>query len=393
MRFFFLAVVLLSVIGPATAAPKDTDIAAKQLALGVSLLKQGKGQGANKTLSPYSIHSALMLLRLGAKGAVASQIDQKLLPGSFSPELQAVYQSMNSAIIQSNDNVTSVVANSLWLSTGYQYRERYRTESEKIFSAEPRQLDYKNPEQARDAINAWVSTKTQSLIPHLLPQGVLTAETTCTIVNALYFKSAWVEAFKKELTKDENFWIKPTSKITVPMMHRSDTMGYFENSDWVGIHLPYKAYDYTFVVLVPKRKLTVEALTQRLTPAVFSQSMREQEFAKVNLSMPRFKVRQSRELLKQLEVYGLTRLGTGDYTEISPNGIGSVGAVLHEAVVAVDEGGTEAAAATAVVLARGAFMRDEKAPKDVKVDHPFAFALIHKPTLAPLFLGVVGDPR
>jgi hypothetical protein len=136
-----------------------------------------------------------------------------------------------------------------------------------------------------------------------------------------------------------------------------------------------------------------EALTQRLTPAVFTQSMREQEFAKVNLSMPKFKVRQSRELLKQLEVYGLTRLATGDYTEISPNGIGSVGAVLHEAVVTVDEGGTEAAAATAVVLARGAFMRDEKAPKDVKVDHPFAFALIHKSTRAPLFLGVVGDPR
>jgi serpin B len=392
MRVLTILMLVLAFISPATATPKDTDITSKQLNLGVSLLRQGSDQDANRTLSPYSIHSALMLLRLGARGEVASQLDQKLLPGSFSPELQTVYQAMNSAIITSNDTVTSVVANSLWLQTGYEYGDRYRAGSEKIFSAEPRHVDYQKPEPAREEINAWVSSKTHSLIPQLLPQGVITRETTCTIVNALYFKAAWIEAFKKELTKDEKFWLTPSREINVPMMHHNDRMGYFENSEWVGVHLPYKAYDYTFVVLMPKRALAAEELSRRLSPKLFSQAMQEQEFTKVNLAMPKFKVRQSRDLLKQLSVYGLTRLATGDYTDISPNGIGSVGAILHEAVVTVDEGGTEAAAATAVVMTK-AFNRDEKPAKDVKVDHPFAFALIHKPTQAPLFLGVVGDPR
>ena len=392
MRVFSLVMVMLAAVGTAGAAPRDLNIASKQLDLGVSLLRQGNGQEANRTLSPYSIHAALMLLRLGARGDTASQIDQRLLPGSFSPQLQAIYQSMNAAVVNSSDVVTSVIANSLWLQTGHQYGVRYRTDSEKIFSAEPRLIDYKKPEQARESINAWVSSKTQSLIPQLLPQGVLTADTTCTIVNALYFKSAWAEAFKKELTKDESFWLTTSSEIKVPMMHHTDSMGYFESSEWIGVHLPYKASDFTFVVLLPKRKLAAEELARQLSSEVFSKAMREQEFTKVNLSMPKFKVRQSRELLKQLAAFGLTRLATGDFSDISPNGIGSVGAILHEAVVTVDEGGTEAAAATAVVVQRG-FIREEQSRKDVTVDHPFAFALIHKPTQAPLFLGIVGDPR
>lgn len=393
MRLVSLVVIIVMVATTATATPKDVDISKKQLELGVWLLKRGSARDSNVTISPYSVHSALMLLRLGARGDTAAQFDTKLLPGSLTPELQTVYQSMNSAITNSSDTVTSVVANSLWLRTGYEYGARYRADSERVFAAEPRHVDYQEPEKARAEINEWVSTKTKSLIPHLLPQGAVTTATTCTLVNALYFKSAWVEAFKKELTKDEGFWLGPTKEIHVPMMHRSDSMGYFEDSRWVGVHLPYKAYDYTFVVIVPKRRLSVGEIAQQLSPSSLSRVMQEQKFTRVNLSMPKFKVRQSQELLKPLEGYGLTRLAAGDYTDISPNGIGSVGAVVHESVVSVDEGGTEAAAATAVVLARGAFIRDQDPPKDVRVDRPFAFALMHRPTQAPLFLGIVGDPR
>lgn len=393
MRVVSIAIIIVLALNTATATPKDVDISGKQLELGVWLLKHGSAQGSNLTLSPYSIHSALMLLRLGARGEVATQFDKKLLPTALTPELQGVYQAMNSAIVNSNDTVTSVVANSLWLRTGYEFVARYSADSSRVFAAEPRHIDYQNPERARAEINEWVSEKTKSLIPHLLPQGAITTETTCTLVNALYFRSAWVEAFKKELTKEESFLVDATSEAKVPMMHRGDSMGYFEDPRWVGVQLPYKAYDYTFIVLVPKRKISVGELARQLTPSLLSRAMKEQQFTKVSLSMPKFKVRQSRELLKQLQGYGLTRLATGDYTDISPSGIGSVGAVMHESVVSVDEGGTEAAAATAVVLAKGAFIRDENPPKEVRVDRPFAFALIHKPTLAPIFLGVVGDPR
>lgn len=386
----FVAGVVLSVT-TAFAQPKETDITSKQIDLGVSLLKAG--EGGNRTVSPYSIHSALMLLRLGAKGEAATELDQKLLPASFSPEVQSVYQSINSVIFAPREDVTTVLGNSVWLETGYAYTPAYLADSARIFSAETRHIEYRKPEEARSAINSWVSTKTKELIRELLPRGVITAETTCTLVNTLYFKSPWLEPFKKENTKDESFWITPSNEVKVPMMHRTDEMAYFESPEWFGVHLPYQSGDYTFVVVAPKKRVSGSALAQSISASIFSQAMEGQKFTRVALSMPRFKVRQSRELLGQLGAYGITRLSSGDFSGISPNGIGSVGAVMHEAVVAVDENGTEAAAATAVIMLRGAFIRDDSPPKDVRLDRPFAFALIHKPTKAPLFLGIVADPR
>jgi serpin B len=286
-----------------------------------------------------------------------------------------------------------VLGNSLWLETGYAYTPQYVADSTGIFSAEPRHIEYRKPEEARVAINSWVSTRTNALIPQLLPQGVITAETTCTLVNTLYFKSAWLEPFKKALTKNESFWMDSSTEIQVPMMHRADEMGYFESADWFGAQLPYQSFDYTFVVLAPKKKVSGAELVQSLSPSVFSEAMKERPFVRVNISMPRFKVRQSRELLSELAAYGITRLSSGDFSGISPNGIGSVGSVMHEAVVSVDEEGTEAAAATAVIMLRGAFVREDSPPKEVRLDRPFAFALIHKATKAPLFLGIVADPR
>jgi serpin B len=391
MRALFLIASMVMSVATAVAQPQEANITAKQLDLGVSLLKAG--EGSNRTISPYSIHSALMLLRLGAKGETAAEFDRKLLPASFSPVSRAAYQSMNSAIFASKEGVTTVLGNSLWLRTDYAFTPKYLAESKTIFSAEPHHIDYGKAEDARATINSWVSSKTKDLIPQLLPQGVINAETTCTLVNTLYFKSAWLEPFKKELTKDESFWTDPSNEIKVPMMHRTDEMGYFESSEWRGVHLSYESFDYTFVVIAPNKKMSATELARSLSPSVFSQAMEEQKFERVSLAMPRFKVRQSRELFSQLGSYGLTRLASGDFSGISPKGIGGVGSVMHEAVVAVDENGTEAAAATAVIMFKGAFIRDDSLPKEVRLDRPFAFALIHKPTKAPLFLGVVADPR
>lgn len=393
MKILALVVSVFVACGVALAQPKDTDITAKQLDLGLSMLAQGAPGAANSVLSPYSIHSALMLLRLGAEGETAAELDKRLLPSSFSSDLRSVYRSLNEAIVTSRDSTTVALANSLWLRNGYQFRESYLTASREVLSAEPRHVNYGQPEGARKTINAWVSSKTNSLISNLLPPGALTKDTTCALVNALYFKSPWVAPFKKERTKDESFWVSPTSEAKVPMMSRSDSMGYFENDQWQAAHLSYQAYDYLFVVLVPKERMSAERIAREVSVSLFSQAMEEQQFTKVNLSLPRFKVRQNRDLIAQLNAYGLSRLAGGDYSGISPQGVGSVGSILHEAVVTVDESGTEAAAATAVVMARGAFIREENKPKEVRADRPFAFAIIHRPSKAPLFLGVVGDPR
>ena len=170
-------------------------------------------------------------------------------------------------------------------------------------------------------------------------------------------------------------------------------MGYFEVDAWQGVHLPYQSYDFLFVALVPKERRSVSEVAHSLSSDLLGRAFEESQFTKVNLSLPRFKARFSTELMGALEGYGLTKLRGGDYTGISPQGVGGVDAVIHEAVVSVDEGGTEAAAATAVMMAKGAFMPNPPQPKEVRFDRPFVFALVHRSSKAPLFMGIVGDPR
>lgn len=375
------------------AQVSEREIGRKQLELGVFALKRGAESGANVTLSPYSIHAALMLLRLGAQGAIASEMDAKLLPAPFSSDVQNVYAALNAKVALSNEQVTSTLSNAVWLAAGSPFQRDYVTTSRRIFSSEPRNVDFREPDRARDTINAWVSSHTKSLIPKLLPAGVITERTTCVLVNALYFKSAWLSPFERDSTHEGDFWVGGATEVKVPMMSSSSSLGYFETDGWQAVHLPYRSFDFFLVVLVPKERRSIGDIAGGLSADLLARSFHESEFTQVKLSVPRFKVRFSTDLVEQLQKYGLSSLQYGDYSRISPRNVGSVGSVIHEAVVSVDEGGTEAAAATAVTMLKGMRLPDPSEVKTVTVDRPFAFALVHRPSLAPLFLGVVGDPR
>jgi len=392
IAYILIASAFLFVTSARAQVPEGA-IARKQLELGVFLLKRAGDKSANVTVSPYSIHSALMLLRLGARGTIATEIDKKLLPAPFSPKLQGVYAELNSKIAISNEDVTSRLANAVWLANGYPFEKDYLASSQRVFASEPRNVDFTASERARETINERVSSKTNALISQLIPPGMITQNTICVLVNALYFKSAWLSPFVKEATQDSAFWIDGTSRVKVPMMQSFHSLGYFEDKKWQAVHLPYKSNDFVFVVLLPKQRRSVDELRRALTADLVARSFEESQFMMVNLSLPRFKVTSSTDLLEQLKAYGLTVLQNGDYSSISARNVGSVGAVIHEAVVSVDEEGTEAAAATAVMMGEGAAILDLKNVKDVSVDRPFAFALIHRGSLAPLFVGVVGDPR
>jgi serpin B len=171
-------------------------------------------------------------------------------------------------------------------------------------------------------------------------------------------------------------------------------MGYFEDGAWQGVQLRYQGLDFMFVVLVPKEKRSVGGVVRDLTPELLTRAIEDARVREVELTLPRFKARFSMDLMEQLKAYGLNHLERGDYSGISPRNVSRVSGVLHEAVVSVDEIGTEAAAATAIgMVGAGMPGPDLSKPKEVTVDRPFAFALIHRSSQAPLFLGVVGDPR
>jgi serpin B len=267
-------------------------------------------------------------------------------------------------------------------------------DAERIFAATPQPIDFTSPEEARATINRWVSSKTNSLITKLLPPGSITPSTVSTLVNALYFKAPWSNQFQRESTKDAPFWIGPGQEPTAPLMYQSERAAYFENDSWQGVHLSFQRNEFYFLLLVPKHKLSTPDLLGQFSPTLLDDALTNTTFTKVNLHMPRFTIRQSQNITDKLLTTGLTKAlsGSADYSGIASIPI-AISRVQHEAVVIVDEYGTEAAAATAVAFAGSAFSPHPPDPKEVHADHPFVFAIIHRDSRAPLFLGVVGDPR
>jgi serpin B len=376
----------------ATPIPPSSSIAQKQLELGIAVL-QKKSSTENLVLSPYSIHAGLTLARIGAVGPTGSALDKILFASSYSTQTLAEYAKLHTAVQSSTDTATSTLANSIWISDKGSFTNRFRSDSSSGFNAEPRSIDFQKSEQARATINKWVSDKTKALIPNLLPAGMPKPQTSATLVNALYFKAAWDSTFQKGLSKDGEFWRSNGSTVRVPIMHQTSSMSYFENETWQAAQLSYAHGAYVYQILVPRSRLSAAEVARRLSPELIQTVLHSSTRSRVKLTMPRHKIRQSCELVDVLRSLGaeLPFSGQADYSGMTALPV-TIGAVVHEAVVLVDEAGTEAAAATAVTMEKTAFFfKDE--PKEVTADHPFAFIIAHATSQAPLFVGVLGDPR
>jgi serpin B len=180
----------------------------------------------------------------------------------------------------------------------------------------------------------------------------------------------------------------------VQMMQHFTQMGYYENDAWQVAALPYSGGTYSFFVLLPKAKLTTAQVVDGLSEDLLRKAFENTANARVNLQLPRFSTRQSQELTKSLIALGLSEIFSprADFSGITALAV-KIEAVVHESLVVVDENGTEAAAATAVVFAKGAAPFGQEELKELFANHPFAFAIVHNATNAPLFLGVVGDPQ
>jgi serpin B len=369
------------------------DIIAKQTQLGISLLQKSQS-GKNRTISPFSVHSGLMLARLGAQGETAKQLDALLVSTPYSPQTLEAYAALQSQILTNRDETLVSLANSIWVTDQDDFTSAYKTAATQGFKAEARSIDFVNSESARLTINKWVSDQTRTLIPNLIPSGMITKDTIATLVNALYFKAAWADPFRTANTKDEKFWLDSKTSAQVPMMHLTETFGYYEDTDWQAVVLSYSPPSYQFLLLVPKRPLSSAEVATGLTPQLISAASESMSSPSVKLALPRFTIRETQDLAENLKSLGCSVpfTASADFSRMTPARV-TISSVQHEAVVIVDEKGTEAAAATAVIMTKAMAMINPEPPKEVRADKPFAFAILHSQTKAPLFLGVVADPR
>lgn len=355
-------------------------------------------QDGNLFFSPYSISTALAMTYGGARGETAEQMATALhfdLPeGELAPAFGELQGGLNA--VQSEGYVQLAVANSLWPQAGYKFRQDYLDLCDKYYGTSIQPVDYiGNTEGARQTINAWVEKKTNDKIVDLLKPGALTRETRLTLVNAIYFKGSWVNKFKPEATHDEPFHVSPETSVTAPLMHQTDEFGYAEFPYLQVLELPYTGGEVSMVVLLPRTVDGIGKLEAQLTPPNLAKWTAPLESQQVQVFLPKFKATSEFSLGRTLAEMGMPDAfiyGKADFSGMDGARDLYISKVVHKAYVDVDEEGTEAAAATGVVMTRALAMPDEQPIPVFRADHPFLFLIRDNQTGSILFLGRVMDP-
>ena len=346
-------------------------------------------QDRNIFISPLSVSMALGMAYNGSAGSTQEAMRNTLEYGDLtSDEINASFQSLIALLSQLDPRVQFQIANSIWYRLDFPVSQDFIDVNQTYFDAEVRELDFSAPE-APGIINAWVDEKTHGKIREIIDS--IDPLTMLYLINAIYFKGAWVSEFDKDLTRDDSFTASDGSQIPVRMMQQENEFQYFETNDFQAIDLPYGNGKFSMTILLPKRQKTPDSLVSDFTQENWAEWMSSFSEKKGSLMFPKFKM-EYEILLKSI----LTNLGMGiafseqaNFTGIHENGGLLISEVIHKTFIEVDEEGTEAAAVTAVVV--GATSVDP-AGFTMRVDRPFVFLIreIHANTL--LFMGKIVEP-
>jgi len=380
----------------------ESDIAAVVAAdtsFGLDLLGQ-TWTGDNLIISPFSIATALGMLEAGARGETRIQMTEALhetLPDETLHDARgALLATTAPGETTAEDEpppFTLRAVNSLWAQNGFPILEDYLDVLSGSYDAGVSLLDFvSDPEAARVVINGAVAAQTEERITDLIPEGVITALTRLVLTNAVYFKANWLNEFGSDLTADGSFQTAAGGEVTVPMMHASNRIQYVDGDGYTAAWLPYVG-DATMMVILPDGD--IDGLLATLTVDELSEASRLAGGFQVDLTMPRFEFRSQLGLVPVLQGLGMQDAfvappgeGSADLTGIVEARELYVQDVIHQGFVKVDEKGTEAAAATAIV----AGVTSMPEPASLVLDRPFLFLIQHQPSAEVLFAGIVADP-
>ena len=419
-RFLILHVFGALLVAMANGAT-NFELAAKATnELAVDLHRQLARGDENLCISPYSIENALAMTFAGADGETRTEMARVLhfgtesdVPASFAA-LQHSLEGMSAKTAElakqskkfggPSEPITLNIANRLFAQKGYAFREAFLSLVKQNFGGAFEPLDFvANPAAATQHINKWVADQTHDRIRDLIPGGALDKTTRLVLANALYLKAPWANEFSENVTQPEPFHVHGSASVDVPMMRKTDKrFGYAKRDGYTAVSLPYAGDDLQFVVLLPDDVNGLRALESKLTSDVLA-GCAKLERREVDLRLPKFKLEPPTIVLaEKFEALGMKTAfdkpqGSANFDKMAPRTPRDylyISQIFHKTFIAVDEKGTEAAAATAVAMMAGTALRSPPPPPiQVKIDRPFVYAIQHVPSSVCLFLGRVTDPR
>lgn len=350
-----------------------------------------QAQPGNLFFSPSSISTALAMTAAGARGETAAEMAQML----HLPQTQEVHAALHAFLQQLNAQDSGyqlVIANRLWGQQGYQFQPDFLETTKRYYNASLVPVDFRQSEKVRQTINDWVGEATQGKISDLIPPGALDELSRLVLTNAIYFKGKWQLPFAEQATQQALFHTSPQKSVAVPLMSNKGRYAYGMFGDWQLVELPYTGEKLSMMVLLPSEGKSLAELAPQLSPQKLQQwaeGLRPQE---VQVYLPRFKMTAQfglKETLQQLGMRQAFDAGKADFSGIASQDELFISAVIHKAYVEVNEEGTEAAAATGVVVG----VRSLPPPPVIfRADRPFVFLIRDRESGAILFLGQLIEP-
>jgi serine protease inhibitor len=379
------------------------EIAQANTAFAADLYQREHTKAGNLFFSPYSISTALAMTYAGTRGQTANEMAQVLHFTLPQAQVPAAFASLTERLnaVATNKQATLDIANSLWCQKNFPFTDAFLKLTRDSFGAEARSVDFvANTEGARQEINSWISKKTQDKIQDLLQRGQISTDTRLVLCDAVYFKGKWQSQFDAKATRPEPFFTAPSQQVQTTLMFQSLRLRSRQFDNFSLFSLPYGATTDTnqpsvsMVVLLPREVDGLAALEAQLNAANLGQWLASADAApevKSELYLPRFKLNCRLDLAKDLAAMGMPAAfgSSADFSGMNGQRNLTLSQVVHQAVIDVNEEGTEAAAATAVGVSALAVRR----PNPVfRVDHPFIFLIRENQTGSLLFLGRVVDP-
>ena len=357
-----------------------------------------QGNSGNIFYSPYSISTALAMTYAGANGDTATQMAKAL---DFTLPQAQLHPAFNDLALQlasrgqgaSGTNGKSFalnIANALWCEKTYNFLPDFLNTLGQNYGAGVNLLDFVNsPEPSRVIINNWVSNQTNDKINNLIPAGAITPQTRLVLTNAIYFDAAWQNPFSADKTQNGTFNLLDGSTVSVPMMNNEASYGYTKGSGYQAVELSYSGDQVAMDIIMPDAG-NFTKFESGMTADSISAIISNLQTKSTNLTMPKFNFDSSFSLNGALSALGMPIAfsNQADFSGMTGNKDLTIADVVHKAYVAVDEQGTEAAAATGVVMSAMAIMNQN----NVTIDQPFIFMIRDIQTGAILFVGRVLNP-
>ncbi len=368
----------------------------------MDLWRQLRRRDGNLAVSPASISVALAMTWGGARGETASQMASVMHfgedPAAYHAAAGAVLSTWNDPDRQAYE---LAVANRLFAEQSYTWQDDFLALTSGTYGAPLEPVDFRRAfEPARLRINGWVATRTRDRIRDLIPEGALDSDTRMVLTNAVYFRGDWASQFEANATSPQTFHAASGAR-PVPTMHQTSRFRHAAAEGVQLLEMPYAAGELSMLVALPTERDGLAALEDRLDADALRTWVAAMERRNVDVALPKFRVDPAEPIALAATLVDMGMRDAFDGARADFSGMADpaanegtplyISAVFHKAFVAVDEEGTEAAAATAVVMTReSAAMMPEDAVAFV-ADHPFLF-FIRDASGAILFMGRVADP-